>query len=145
MELIENPGDFSKRFGRWNGDERLSGYPFVQNVRTPFTPVKRALPMLNLGLISSAGAYIDGTDAFDLDARDGDMSFREIPVEVEAADFRYAAKGYDTAAVLEDRNSQIPIERLGEYQANAVIGDLNNVWWSVSSYIPNAERVATEG
>src|SRR3954454_24000498 len=117
MQLIENLADFSKRFARWNGDENLRGYPFVENTRTPFTPVKRALPMLNLGLISSAGAYIDGTDPFDLTARDGDLSFREIPVEVEAADLRYAAKGYDTAAVLEDRNSQIPIERLGEYQA----------------------------
>src|SRR5262249_13225674 len=30
------------------------------------------------------------------------------------------------------------------YQANAVIGQLNNVWWSISSYIPNANRVAQE-
>ena len=55
---------------------------------------------------------------------------------------RYAAKGYDPTAINQDRNSQIPIERLGEYQTNAVIGELNNVWWSLSSYIPNAERVA---
>ena len=71
MELIENPGDFSKRFARWNGDEKLTGYTFVKNIHAPFTPVRRALPMLNLALISSAGAYIDGTEPFDLASRFG--------------------------------------------------------------------------
>jgi len=144
MELIENLTDFTNRFARWKGDEKLAGYPFVENIHAPFTPVKRALPMLNLALITSAGAYIDGTDAFVIDSRDGDTSFREIPIEIEAEDLRYAAKGYDPAAVNQDRNAQIPIDRLLEYQANSVIGALNNVWWSISSYIPNAARVAEE-
>lgn len=144
MELIEKATEFSGRYSKWNGNESLAGYPFVENVHSPFTPVKRALPMLNLALISSAGAYIDGTDPFDMDARDGDISYREIPVEVGAEDLKYAAKGFDPKAVLEDRNSQIPIERLLEYQANSVIGSLNNVWWSISSYIPNARLVADD-
>ncbi len=144
MELIENIADFSSRFSSWTANDDLRGYPFVKNIHSPFTPVRRSLPMLNLGLVTSAGAYIEGTEAFDLNAADGDLSYREIPVEVEAADLKYAAKGYDTTAVLQDRNSQIPVDRLMEYQENAVIGSLNSVWWSISSYIPNAKRVAEE-
>jgi len=144
MEVIENPGEFSSRFARWNVREDLSGYPWIDNRHAPFTPLKRALPLLNIALISSAGAYINGTEAFDLDAKDGDMTYREIPVEVGAGDVSYAVKGYDAAAVLEDRNSQIPIDRLREYQENAVIGQLNNVWWSVSPFLPNAVRVGEE-
>ncbi|MFT3744116.1 MAG: glycine/sarcosine/betaine reductase selenoprotein B family protein [Pyrinomonadaceae bacterium] len=144
MELIENPGVYSGRFSRWNANDNLSNYPWVENVHAPFTPIRRALPMLNLGVISSAGAYIDGMDPFDTASRDGDMNFLEIPIEVEAGDLRYAAKGYDAKAVQEDRNCQIPIDRLTEYAANGVIGSLNNVWWSLSSHIPNAERVAKE-
>ena len=144
MELIENLSDFVSRFSRWKANDDLVGYPWIENIHSPFTPVRRALPMLNLALISSAGAYIDGMDPFDIESRDGDLHFLEIPVEVEAADLRYAAKGYDPKAVNEDRNSQIPIDRLMEYAANAVIGGLNNVWWSVSCYIPNAARVADE-
>lgn len=144
MEIIENIDKYPKRFSGWSGGENLSGYPWVENVHAPLTPLKRALPMLNLGLISLAGAYIDGTEPFDLSSRDGDSGFHEVPVEVEAADLRYAAKGYDTKAVEQDRNAQIPIERLLEYQANAVIGKLNDVWWSVSSWTPNAQTVAEE-
>ena len=144
MEIIENLSAYSGRISRWNGDERLNGYPFVENTNTPFTPVRRALPMLNLALISTAGAYIDGTEPFDLSSRDGETGFHEIPVEVEAADLRYAAKGYDPTAVQQDRNTQIPVDRLLEYEANAVIGKLNSCWWSTSSFIPNAQLAAEE-
>ena len=144
MQIIEKAAEFSSRFSRWNENDNLSGYPFVENTHAPFTPVRRALPMLNLALISSAGGYITGTEPFDTTSRDGDINFREIPIEVEAEDMSYAAKGYDPAAVKQDRNAQIPVERLLEYQANAVIGNLNNVWWSLSTYIPNARLVADE-
>lgn len=144
MEIIENIDKYPKRFSGWNGGEGLSGYPWVENVHAPLTPLKRALPMLNLGLISLAGAYIDGTEAFDLASRDGDSGFQEIPIEVEAADLRYAAKGFDAKAVEQDRNAQVPVDRLLEYQANAVIGKLNDVWWSTSSWTPNAQAVAEE-
>ena len=144
MDIVEKPGEFAAKFSRWIPNARLSGYPFVTNTSSVLSPVRRALPMTNLALISSAGAYIDGTQPFDLDARDGDMSFREIPREVEAGDLRYAAKGYDPTAVESDRNSQIPIDRLAGYEGNLVIGRLNECWWSISSYAPNANRVADE-
>lgn len=142
--LIENLGTISGRYKSWRTNEKLDNYPFVENVYAPFTPMRRALPMLNLALISSAGAYIDGTQIFDTEARDGDASFREIPVEVEAEDLLYAGRGYDAAAVREDRNAQIPVERLQEYEANGVIGRLNHVWWSLNGWIPNARLVAEE-
>jgi D-proline reductase (dithiol) PrdB len=144
MELVEKAGEFASRFSRWNANHRLAGYPFVTNTHSVLTPLRRGLPMLNLALISSAGAYIEGSAPFDLDSRDGDMSYREIPREVEEEDFRYAAKGYDPTAVQSDRNVQIPIERLTEYESNVIIGRLNECWWSISSYTPNAVRVAEE-
>ncbi len=144
MQPIENKAEFASRFSRWNGDENLSRYPFVENRHAPFTSMKRALPMINLGLISSAGAYIDGTEAFDTQSKRGDVSYREIPIEVDAADLCYSARGYDTSAVKQDRNCLMPIDRLLEYQENAVIGRLNSAVWSVSSYIPDAALVADE-
>lgn len=145
MQVIENLDKYQTRFRNWKGGgESLSGYPWIENVYAPLTPLKRALPMLNLGLISLAGGYIDGTEAFDLEARDGDTGFHEIPIEVEAEDMRYAAKGFDTAALEQDRNVLVPVDRLLDYQDNAVIGSLNSVWWSVSSWTPNGQIVAEE-
>ncbi len=64
MDLIERNDEFKNRFSRWGGNENLATYPFIENIYAPFSPLRRSLPMANLALITSAGAYIDGTESF---------------------------------------------------------------------------------
>jgi len=147
VEIIEDIDGWRRRFESWrpgSGDDLGADYPFVRNRRAPFTPARRALPMLNLALISSAGAYIDGTTAFDTNSTSGDPSFREIPIEVEESDLRFAARGYDPSAVQEDMNSELPVERLLEFEKNGIIGQLNPVYWSFCGFIPDAGRLVDE-
>ena len=139
MEIIEDIESWRRAFDTWQKSGRDdTDYPFVKNRRAPFTPARRALPMLNLALISSAGAYIDGAPEFS----DSDIGLKEIPIEVDASDLRFTAKGYDPAAVNADVNSQIPVERLLEFERNGIIGQLNGVFWSFSGHTPSATTVA---
>ena len=146
MEIIENLDQWRNQYGSWQAKQRsaddLKNYPFVENSRAPFTPARRALPMLNLALISSAGAYIDGTDPFDLSKAGGDLTFREIPTEIDPRDLKFAARGYDDKFVQQDVNVQVPLARLLEYEANRVIGQLNSVFWSFCGFIPDASALA---
>lgn len=148
MEIIDGIEDWREGYRRWKtinemrGGEVGGSYPWVVNRRAPFVPARRALPMLNLALITSAGAYIDGTQPFDTSAYGGDVSFREIPIEVEAEDLQWTARGYDPAAVREDMNAQVPLVRLSEFEGNGIIGRINPVWWSFCGFIPNAGRLA---
>ncbi|HEY0386017.1 MAG TPA: glycine/sarcosine/betaine reductase selenoprotein B family protein, partial [Pyrinomonadaceae bacterium] len=142
METLERIDDWRRSYGSWRGkgnqgagSDELKDYPFVENKRAPFVPARRALPMLNLALISSAGAYLDGTEPFHPDEAGGDIKFREIPVQVEADDLRFAGRGYDPQAVHEDINSQVPLARLFEFEGNGIIGQLNPVFWSFCGYI----------
>ena len=98
--------------------------------------------MMNVALISSAGAYIDGTDPFDTNANEGDFSFREIPTQIDARDLRFAGRGYDESFIQQDINVEVPLARLLEYEANRVIGQLNSVFWSFCGYIPDAATFA---
>ena len=150
--IIENKDEWLRDYQSWR-ERRLQdrstadvdkSYPFVKNRRAPFTPARRALPMLNLGVISSAGVYIDGTAPFETNSSDGDLTFREIPVEVEAEDLRVSSRGYDRSAIEQDINSQLPIERLFEFERNGIIGQLNPVFWSFCGYIPDAGRLVDE-
>jgi len=141
VDIIEDINGWRRGYDEWQrAGATEEKYPYVKNQRAPFTPARRALPMLNLALISSAGAYIGGMPEF----LSEDLSYREIPIEVEASDLRFAAKGYDPTAVTQDINSQLPIERLLEFERNGIIGQLNGVFWSFSGYITNAISVAEE-
>lgn len=159
MEIIEKSAAWREKYNRWAGaragkssdgrafsarDDVNDDYPWVENKRAPFVPARRALPMLNLALISSAGAYIDGTEPFDISAPGGDTGFREIPTEVGAEDLRFSARGYDPAAVESDLNALLPIDRLFEFAGNGIIGQLNPVFWSFSGFVPDAERLVKE-
>lgn len=150
MEIIEQLEDWRRRYEGWRknntavGDEIGDSYPFVRNRRAPFSPARRALPMLNLALITSAGVHIDGTDPFNVQASDGDLTFREIPSEIEAEDLRFVARGYDHASVQADINSQVPLARLFEFEGNGIIGQLNQVFWSLCGFIPDAGRLVEE-
>jgi len=154
VDIIERIDEWRESYGRWRQQDNSAseakndtnaGYPFVKNKRAPFTPARRALPMLNLALITSAGAYIDGTDAFDASAPGGDVTFREIPVEIEAEDLLWTARGYDPSAVRADMNAQVPLARLSEFEGNGIIGQLNPVFWSFCGFIPDAARLTEEG
>jgi len=150
VEIFERIDEWRKRYVDWQksakvgNDDVDDSYPFVKNKRAPFSPARCALPMMNLAVISSAGAYLDGTESFDTATTDGDFSFREIPSSIEPDDLRFAARGYDPAAVHSDINSLLPLWRLLEFESNGIIGRLNSVFWSFSGFIPDAARFVEE-
>jgi D-proline reductase (dithiol) PrdB len=141
VEIIEQIDRWRDQYRSWSSKgagDNLNGYPFIENSRAPFTPARRSLPMMNLALITSAGAYIDGTEPFDRTAREGDFSFREIPTEIDARDLQFAGRGYDESFIKQDIHVEVPLGRLLECQANRVIGQLNSVFWSFCGFIPDA-------
>jgi len=149
MEIIEQFDHWNERYTAWkqkqrHGADELAGYPVVKNARAPFTPARRALSMMQVALISSAGAYIDGTDPFDTGTPDGDLDCREIPSEIELRDLRFSPRGYDSAFVQQDPNVQVPLARLFEFELNRIIGQVNSVFWSFSGFIPSAGRFVNE-
>jgi len=151
LDIIERLDQWRAKYAEWerknepsmNGDT-TKDYPLVRNRYAPFTPARRALPMLNLGLISSAGAYIDGTEPFNASAPADAVEFREIPIEVELEDLRFAARGYDPTAVQSDSNAQVPLTRLFEFEANGIIGQVNEVFWSFPGFITDAATFAEQ-
>jgi hypothetical protein len=144
MDVIEQLDRWRQSYSAWkskqSGSPDLKAYPFIENSRAPFTPARRAVSMMNLALIVSAGAYIDGTESFDLNAPDGDFDVREIPSDLDVRDLRFAARGYDPSFVQQDANVQVPLARLFEFESNRIIGQLNSVFWSFCGYIPDAGR-----
>jgi D-proline reductase (dithiol) PrdB len=142
MEIIERSEHWRERYNSWSakqsGAENLKGYPFVENSRAPFAPARRAITMTNLAVIVSAGAYLDGTESFDMNAPGGDFELREIPTDIDLKDLRFAARGYEPTFVQQDPNVQVPLDRLREFVNNRIIGQISPAFWSFAGFIPDA-------
>jgi hypothetical protein len=146
VEIIEQADQWRRQYDGWKAQasDDLKRYPFAENSRAPFTPARRAITLTNLALIVSAGAYLDGTDSFDVAAADGDFNVREIPSDIAPGDLRFAARGYDPAFVQQDANVQVPLERLREFELNRIIGQIAPAFWSFCGFIPDAARFVDE-
>lgn len=90
----------------------------------PWTPITKPLHECRVALISTAGFYIDGDEPFDVDARDGDPSFRVFPSDVDPTTLRVAHTHYSHRYVDADHNSLLPLDRLRELEQAGVFSSL---------------------
>ncbi|MCJ7626101.1 MAG: glycine/sarcosine/betaine reductase selenoprotein B family protein [Anaerolineaceae bacterium] len=125
--IVEGQIRAYSRKGRWGYDTG------------PFSPLKKHLSEVKLGLISSTGQYIEGDDPGLLGVKNMTQQeaierigeyIREAPelasVPIETPQDRISARhgGFDVRAVQQDTNTAFPIHRLRELQQEGIIGEL---------------------
>ena len=109
---------FHKRF--WSAVMRL--WPTVRGDRVPWTPLTKPLAACRVALVTSCGVHLASDVPFDLDARWGDVSFRELPGDVRAEEVAITHGHYDERDARRDLDVVFPIARLRELAAEGVIG-----------------------
>ena len=78
---------------------------------SPWTPLTKPLSRSRIALLSSGGIY--GKDQLPFDDVKNDLSWREIPTDVDARDLRISHFSENAKAVT-DVNTVCPIARLAE-------------------------------
>ena len=106
---------------------------------TPFTPLQAPLTQLRLGLMSSSGHFVEGDDpkpfgvenmsqqeaeARIMDFIKAEPQLSVIPMDTLAKNLRVRHGGYDVRGSQADPNTNFPLERLRELQADGVLGEL---------------------
>ena len=87
----------------------------------PYTPLKRELKDCRVGLVTTAGAYVEGMEPF----TENDLSFRLIPSETETKKIRFVPGHFDTSKGALDPNIMFPLDRLRELLAAGEIGKVS--------------------
>jgi len=88
----------------------------------PYTPLKRELKDCRVGLVSTAGAYLEGTEPFG----ENDLSFRMIPTETDIKKIRFVPGHFDTSKGALDPNIMFPLDRLKELLAAGEIRKISD-------------------
>jgi D-proline reductase (dithiol) PrdB len=87
----------------------------------PYTPLKRELKDCRVGLVTTAGAYVEGMEPF----TDNDLSFRMIPTETDRKNIRFVPGHFDTSKGALDANIMFPLDRLKDLLAGGEIGKIS--------------------
>jgi len=86
----------------------------------PFTPMKKTLQESRISLISSCGFYQKDQSPFN--PIKNDLTFREIPTNVDLSELRISHNFYDSTDAKRDMNCVFPIERFRELENEGFIG-----------------------
>lgn len=138
--------DLARRYAEWLVRiERMhqDARPLA-NPEPAFAPLRRPLAEARVGLVTSAGAYRDGDEPFDVEDPHGDPSFRLIPGDVDPKEIRFAHSHYDTSRAEQDPNVVLPLAPLRALVADGRVGAAAAVHVGMMGFNPDPRRVVSE-
>ncbi len=88
---------------------------------TMWTPMTKPLSECKVALVTSAGVHLKTQIEFDMDDRDGDSTYRELPVNTKADEYMITHDYYDHIDADKDINVVFPVDRLSELNEEGFI------------------------
>ena len=90
----------------------------------PFTPFERELSKSTIAIVTAGGVHLKDQEAFNISDELGDLTYREIPPDVDSGDLMVSHHHYDHSDADEDINVVFPIDVLRDLQAEGFIGEI---------------------
>jgi D-proline reductase (dithiol) PrdB len=113
-------------------------YPFVRNEHAPWTPVAKPLPESLVVLVGTGGFYVRGEqEPFDAANIEGDISYRTFSRTVSPSQLGIAHQHFSHHYAEADINTILPLDRLSDFEREALIGECKDTIYSITGYLTN--------
>lgn len=112
--------------------------PFIIDntaLEIPWSPLTKPLKDSRIALVTTAGVHLTSQEPFDIDSKQGDASFRELPASTTQDDYQITHTHYDHSQADKDINCVFPITRLTELVASERIGGLASTNYGFMGFI----------
>ena len=90
----------------------------------PFTPFDRELAKSTIAIVTAGGVHLTNQEAFNISDELGDLTYREIPPDVDSAQLMVTHHHYDHSDADEDINVVFPIDVLRDLESEGFIGGI---------------------
>jgi D-proline reductase (dithiol) PrdB len=97
---------------------------FVVNLDTPWAILTKELAECRIALVTTAGVHLRSQPPFDMDDKEGDPTWREIPSQADPKDLMITHNYYDHHDADQDINVVFPVRRIKELEVEGVIGGI---------------------
>lgn len=121
---------------RWLFDRAINKtQPYLDSGAIPWVPMTKRLSECRVAIVTTAGVHLKGEPPFDMVDKDGDPSFRAIPLSAPDDALMITHDYYDHADAEKDINIVFPIDRLKEMAKSGLIGEVAPVNYSFMGHI----------
>jgi len=90
----------------------------------PFTPFDRELSKSTISIVTAGGVHLRDQEGFNIGDELGDLTFREIPADVDSSHLMVTHHHYDHRDADQDINVVFPIDVLRDLEAEGIIGGI---------------------
>ena len=90
----------------------------------PFTPFDRELAKSTIAIVTAGGVHLKDQEAFNISDELGDLTYREIPPDVDSSQLMVTHHHYDHSDADEDINVVFPIDVLRDLESEGFIGGI---------------------
>lgn len=101
----------------------------------PWVPFVKELSKCKVAIVTTAGVHLKSQKPFDMEDKEGDPTFREVPGDAPREEFTITHKYYDHADADRDINIIFPIDRLSEMKEKGEIGEVAGLHYSFMGHI----------
>lgn len=118
---------FAKLFTKFTGlaeNAAKNIEPVAEGGVVPWAPFTKSLKSSTVAIVTTAGVHLKSQTPFDMECKDGDASFREIPSDAPLHSYTITHDYYDHSDADKDINIVFPVDRLKELAGARVIGGL---------------------
>ncbi len=121
---------------QWLFERAVAGTrPYLDAGDIPWVPMTKRLAECRVAIVTTAGVHLKGEPPFDMNDRDGDPSFRMIPLSAPRDSFTITHDYYDHTDAEKDVNIVFPIDRLKEMAKAGLIGEAAPANYSFMGHI----------
>ena len=85
--------------------------------------------------MTTAGVHLKSQKPFDMEDKEGDPTFREVPKDTPKSSLTITHKYYDHADADKDINIIFPVDRLSEMKERGEIGEVAEINYSFMGHI----------
>lgn len=121
------------------GTADMADFVRVETEFIPWTQWTTQLERAKVALVSMGGVYLKKGlhQPFDLEAPEGDPTFREFPSVVDDEDLDVAHRAFSDRYARQDMNVVFPLDRLRELAASGYMGSVAPFAYSFMGYVAN--------
>ncbi|MEK7851429.1 MAG: glycine/sarcosine/betaine reductase selenoprotein B family protein [Deltaproteobacteria bacterium] len=101
----------------------------------PWTPFVKELSRCKVAIVTTAGVHLKSQKPFDMEDKEGDPTFREVPKDAPKSSLTITHKYYDHADADKDINIIFPVDRLSEMKERGEIGEVAEINYSFMGHI----------